>query len=127
MPASALYGPICYREKRSNCSLVSHTSVTRIPSLVLVTQWKMPPSAPGVIRETFRNAAGRGHHEYVHVAIILAGERDLRSVGRKHRFGLYADARGEASRVAAFAAHAPEVGGKAEDDLRAADGGMPQQ
>src|ERR1700693_540645 len=43
MPACCENGPICSCEKRSNTSLDSHTSTTRIPSSVLAVQWEMAP------------------------------------------------------------------------------------
>src|SRR5438270_2066404 len=43
MPACCENGPICPCAKRSNTSLDSHTSTTRIPSSVLAVQWKIAP------------------------------------------------------------------------------------
>src|SRR5438067_11430397 len=43
MPACCENGPICSCAKRSNASLDSHTSTTRIPSSVLAVQWKIAP------------------------------------------------------------------------------------
>src|SRR5947209_4555717 len=43
MPACCENGPICSCAKRSNTSLDSHTSTTRIPSSVLEVQWEIAP------------------------------------------------------------------------------------
>ena len=46
-PAAAALGPMCSSAKPWNCSADSHTSVTRNPLSVFVTQWKSAPGGVG--------------------------------------------------------------------------------
>jgi hypothetical protein len=75
-----------------------------------------------MVREPLRNAAGCRDDEDVGVAIVFAGEGDLRAVGREDRVGLDAGAGRQAGGVAAVAVNAPQIAGVGEDNKGAIEG-----
>jgi hypothetical protein len=74
-----------------------------------------------------RNPSARGHHVDILIPVVLAAERHLRSIGREEWVAFVPDATGQPPGVSAVTADDPEIPGKAEDDLRPADGGVPEQ
>jgi len=66
-------------------------------------------------------------NKHVDIAVVFAGEGDLRSVGRQDGVPFHPHAGGQGHRISAVAADHPEVVGEAEDDLSPADGGMPEE
>ena len=62
-----------------------------------------------MIGDALRRAAGDGHREDVDVAVVLAGEREGRAVGRNSRLGFVASAAGEPRSEASFARDAPQI------------------
>ena len=64
-------------------------------------------------------AAVGGHGVDLGVAVVLAGEGELRAVGREAREGVVARAAGQAARGAAVLVDGVELPGVVEDDLRA--------
>ena len=82
---------------------------------------------PRMIGQPPRHAARGRHDEDIHVAVILAGEGDERSVRRKYRVGFHPRCRGEPLGLAAVARDAPQIGRVGKHDLCPAERRVPQQ
>ena len=75
-----------------------------------------------MIREPARRSSRRGHHVHVQIPFIFTREGDLRSIGRKDRIGLQADAIRQSLGLAAFPRNDPEITGEPKSHMRPADG-----
>src|SRR5262249_53927214 len=81
----------------------------------------------GVIRQApWLTASGR-NDVHVEVAVVLAGESDLRAVGRKVGAELQAGATGEPAGRASLSAHNPQIAGVAEGNVGLAQRGLLKQ
>jgi hypothetical protein len=79
-----------------------------------------------MIRDAPRLAARRRHHVHVLIAVVVAGEGDLRSVGGEAREALLAARRRQPHGGAAALRHDPDVTAVDERDLCRRDGGLAQ-
>lgn len=77
-----------------------------------------------MIREALGDASGGGNDEYVHVAVVFAGERDHAAVGREYGIRFVAGAGSEVNGIAAFAGDAPEIAGERENNVVFAERGV---
>ena len=80
----------------------------------------------GMPGQALRNASGDRHHVHIYIAVILPGERDLRAVRRKMCAALVTTRR-EPLRLAAVAAHHPDIARIAEGNLRPAQRGIAKE
>ena len=95
--------------------------------LVVVAPAIRQRTARRIPRQLFRHAAGRRNHVHLLVAVVLAGERDPRAVGRKLREQLEPVVRGQARRGTAVRRREPQIARIAEDDFVAVDVGEAQE
>jgi hypothetical protein len=77
----------------------------------------------GMIGQASGRAAGGGDDINIAIAIVLAGEGDHGAVGGEVGESLDPDPGSQPARIAAVAAHDPEIIRVIEDDLGLADGG----
>src|SRR5262249_48339445 len=77
--------------------------------------------------ESLRFSAGRGHDEDVRIAGVRRGECNLRSIGRKVRFGFGTWSRCQSPCLAARARGDPQVAGVFEGDRVLTDGRMAEE
>ena len=75
----------------------------------------------GMIGQPARRAARGGNHVHVCIAVVVAAERDQRSIGRERGRALVSIGGGEAANVRAVEAGGPEVARIYESDSRGAD------
>src|SRR5437899_739413 len=80
-----------------------------------------------MISQSPRLAAGSRDDKHVGVAVVLAGERDRRPVGREDRIGFNTNAGGQSRGLAALARRDPQVAGERERDVSLAQGRFLQQ